>query len=154
MHFLILAILFILVDQGTKALAVSRLGIGGSVPIINDFFYLTYVENRGAAFGILQEKQILFSIITVVVIILLLSLLRKSPRLSFSRASLPYWCYTLILGGSIGNFIDRLRLGYVVDFMDFRFGSYGFPVFNVADMCIVVGTVGFLLLLLLEEHRG
>lgn len=154
MHFLILALLCILADQGTKVLAVSRLGLGGSVSVIDHFFYLTYVENRGAAFGILQEKRILFSIITVVVIILLLNLLRKSPRLFLSRASLPYWCYTLILGGSIGNFIDRMRLGYVVDFMDFRFGSYGFPVFNVADICIVVGTLGFLILLLFEEQRG
>ncbi|MBE3579110.1 signal peptidase II [Caldanaerobacter subterraneus] len=130
----------VFLDQFTKYLAAKYLMPVGSYPVIKHFFHLTYVENRGAAFGMLQNKTLFFIVITVVVGIVLIYSMIKLPENSLYNYTL-----AMILGGAIGNLIDRVRLGYVVDFIDFKF----FPaVFNVADSFIVVGAIilGYLMI--------
>lgn len=140
MYPFLIAGLVVIIDQITKALAVANLKIGESHPIINKFFYLTLVQNTGAAFGLFKNQAAFFIFISVVVIIFMVFFLSK-------RKVVQYLPLALILGGAIGNLIDRLRLGYVIDFLDFRV----WPVFNFADSCISVGT--FLLFLLIIRGR-
>ncbi|WP_407656471.1 signal peptidase II [Massilibacterium senegalense] len=127
----------ILLDQGTKWLIVSKMQYGESIKMIQDFIYITSHRNRGAAFGILQGKMWLFFIITAVVVVAVIFYLqkygRKEPLLGTSLA--------LILGGAIGNFIDRLFRGEVVDFIDVKIFSYDYPIFNIADSALVIGVI-------------
>jgi signal peptidase II len=124
------------VDQWTKQLAVTHLLDSGvrSIPVLGPYIRFTYVENRGAAFGLLQEQTSFFILVGLTVIGVILYSLRQMSR--------PSWILTislgLQLGGAIGNLIDRIRFGYVVDFMDLSV----WPVFNVADSAIVCGVIG------------
>lgn len=111
-----------------------------SITIINHFFFITSHRNRGAAFGILQNEWSFFIVITLVVafgLIYYIWKLRKSAKFYVLALS-------FILGGAIGNLIDRIRYAEVTDFLDFRFGSYQYPVFNVADSAIVIGVATIL----------
>ncbi len=129
----IIIILLIIVDQMTKISIKDYLQTKGSITIIENFFNLTYVENRGAAFGIFQNGQIFFVAIAVIVVIAGLYFLHRAKTTILGKISV-----CMILAGAIGNLIDRIRLGYVIDFFDFRFiWSY---VFNFADVLVVVGT--------------
>ena len=130
-----LTALFILIsDQITKLIIVRNFYLNESLPIINNIFHLTYVKNFGAAFGILTNRRLFFILITILVIIALLILYYQAQE----RGIMVNLALGLGLGGAIGNLIDRVRLGYVIDFLDFRI----WPVFNIADSAIVVG-VGF-----------
>ncbi len=141
----LITIASIILDQITKYLAVINLKDKVSFHIIGDFLRFTYVENRGAAFGMLQNQRWFFIISTTVLTILLIYMIWFNKKIT-NPAKL---VLSLVFGGAMGNFIDRLRLGYVVDFADVRFGKfYNFPVFNVADSCLVVG-IGILILLIL-----
>lgn len=122
-------------DQWTKYLTVEHIKPIGTLPIIPDVFHLTYVENRGAAFSILQGKRLFFVLLTLAVVAVILVLLyRKAKGEPLLRVSL-----IMIAGGAIGNLIDRLVLGYVVDMVDLRIINYA--IFNVADCFVVVGTI-------------
>jgi len=138
----------IVLDQITKKWALSVLKSGSSIKIIKDFLRLSYVENRGAAFGILQNQIVFFVIITFIMIAVLGYIFFKTKNITrLSKLSL-----TLIAGGAIGNLLDRIVLGYVVDFIDVRFGNiYDFPVFNLADSFVVCGT--FLLIVLMLSNK-
>ena len=117
-------------------------------PLIPDVFHLTYLENRGAAFGIFAGKSFfligLTSVILAAILILLLSGRIRQPFLM--------WSLGLIVGGGIGNLIDRIFRQYVIDYLDFRL--INFAVFNFADCCVVVGTALVLIYLVFLEHRG
>ena len=132
----VLIILAIIVaDQLTKYLAVTRLKDIGTIEIVRGVFSLTYVENKGAAFGILQNQRWFFIITTTVVCIAVIYFLVNQSNTSLIlRISL-----SMILGGAIGNFIDRIRFGHVVDMLHFTL--IDFPVFNVADCFVVMGTI-------------
>lgn len=147
---LIVSILIVILDQVTKFFAVKYLK--GNLPksVIGEFFQLAYVENRGAAFGILQDKKIFFVIISLLVVsILVWMIIKHSGEMDiFTRISM-----VMLLGGTIGNFIDRIRQGYVVDFLSFNFGDYSFPVFNVADICIVIGTILLMIMIILDDDK-
>ena len=122
-------------DQLTKWLAVTLLQGNPSVPIIPEVFQLTYLENPGAAFGMLQNNRWVFLIVsTVGILAVLLYLLIKRPTSKLLCLSLSF-----IVGGGIGNMIDRVLLGYVVDFFDFCL--INFAIFNVADCFLVVGII-------------
>lgn len=133
MGLIILAVILI-VDQVTKFWAVNYLKGVGDIPVIQNLFHLTYVENRGAAFGMFQNQRLFFIITTSLVVggiaIYMLKNRNMHPLLKFSLS--------LVLGGAIGNFIDRMRFGYVVDFFHI---VNRWPVFNVADCAIVVGAI-------------
>lgn len=131
-------------DQLAKKYISKSLALGSSIPVIKNIFHLTLVHNTGVAFGLFKNQQVFFIIITSIVILyiaLALFLNRKQNSLS-SRIA-----FGLILGGACGNLFDRLRLGFIVDFFDFRI----WPVFNIADSAITLGI--FLLAILTVAGR-
>ncbi|MCA0988000.1 signal peptidase II [Guptibacillus algicola] len=132
----LIAIGIILFDQWTKWLVVKNMEYGETIKLINDFLYLTSHRNRGAAFGILQGQMIFFYIITVIVIAAVLYYMKQYKHSRFVSVTL-----ALILGGAVGNFIDRIFRGEVVDFVDTYIFSYDFPIFNVADASLVIGVI-------------
>jgi len=137
MIYIIIIFFVTILDQYSKHLAYTKLSIIETVPIINDVFHLTYRQNTGAAFSIFREHQSMLIWITLAVIIFMVFLLAKLINEKTSRIILIG--ISMIMGGAIGNLIDRFRLGYVVDFFDFRL--INFAVFNIADSCIVVGAL-------------
>ncbi len=133
--FLGVAALVIITDQITKRVMEDRLRGQRSIPVIDDILRLTYVQNRGAAFGLLQDQTTFFVLVGVIVVGVIAASYRYLPRSGFML----HLALGLQLGGAIGNLIDRIRQGYVVDFVDFGYHANWWPVFNVADSAIVVG---------------
>jgi len=129
---IILAILFL--DQLTKFVIIKELSLYQSVAVIKDFFYLTLIHNRGAAFGIFQNQFYLFILSALVAIGIISFSLKNNKTKKFSLYN---FSLALILSGALGNLIDRIRFGYVIDFFDFKV----WPVFNVADSAITVGAI-------------
>ncbi|WP_258359356.1 signal peptidase II [Moorella sulfitireducens (nom. illeg.)] len=133
MPFLLLVALVMGLDQLTKYIIRANLQPNESLPVIQSIFHITHVNNPGAAFGLLAHKTPLFITVAVIVVVVILAAYlflppgRMGPRLALA----------LMLGGAMGNLIDRLRFGYVVDFLDFRI----WPVFNLADVAIVGGVI-------------
>ncbi len=139
-----LAGLLILLDQGTKFLIRQT---RPNIQVIPGFFNMTYVENRGAAFGILQGKIWLLIIVSLIAsAIFVFLILRENPERKGFLIAL-----SLILGGTCGNLIDRARLNYVVDFLDFHIKQHHWPSFNIADSAISTG-VGLLIIVTLWEE--
>lgn len=140
--FFTIIIAVLLVDQGTKAAVQMLMYLGESIPVLPPFFYLTYIMNPGAAFGILPDQKVLFITTGLLLVIGVLAGYKKlPPGKKILRIGL-----ALVLGGALGNLVDRLRFGMVVDFLDFRV----WPVFNLADSAIFIG-VCFLAWELLRE---
>lgn len=131
-----IALVVFLLDYVSKKIIERTMEIGEQIPVIGDFFLITSIRNRGAAFGILQEQRLFFLIITVIVVAGIVWYLVRS-RQNGSRLLLI--SLSMVLGGAVGNFLDRALYGEVVDFLQFNFGSYTFPVFNLADTGICVG---------------
>lgn len=130
---IVLIICLVFFDQISKYFVLEKLSKIGSINIIPNIFNFTYVENRGAAFGILQNQKWFFVLVALVVALFILYYLYSNKNISgCTRIGL-----ILILSGAIGNLIDRIRLGFVVDFLDFIV----WPVFNIADICVVIGGV-------------
>lgn len=137
-------LVLVLLDQYTKILAVRHLKDQVDIPIIKDIFELAYVENRGAAFGMLQNKQTFFIITTVLVVAGILWIYHTMPmekKFIPARITLVF-----IVAGAIGNFIDRVSQGFVVDFLYFKL--IDFPVFNVADIYVTCAVVVLAILVL------
>lgn len=136
-----------LIDQISKYLVLELLVEKGSVTVIPHVLDLTYVENRGAAFGILQEHRWVFMVISVVAIALILFYIGKfKPQDKLTVISL-----ALIAGGGVGNMIDRVFRGFVVDFIEATFVK--FYVFNIADSCVTVGCVLLIIAMIVAEVR-
>ena len=146
--FLGLAATVIAADQLTKAWLVSVLGPGESMPIVGDYLRLVHSQNNGALFGLFRESAVLFGLASIVVIGLIVLYHARSGRSRYMSVALG-----LLLGGAIGNLIDRLRLGYVVDFVDLGIGGFRWYTFNVADSAIS-GAIVLLLLSALLTGRG
>lgn len=134
MSFLVWAIILFVVlsDQVSKFLVSQTLRLNESSAVIENFFHLTLVRNTGAAFGIFKNQTLFFIIISFIAVIAILVFI-KSAR---SSSPLRDVGFALMLGGAFGNLIDRFRFGYVIDFLDFRV----WPVFNIADSAITIGT--------------
>lgn len=150
MLYYVIALIVFLLDQGTKYLIATRLELGEQIPVIGNFFLITSHRNRGAAFGILEGQRWLFIIITIIVVIAIIWYMRKA--LKSGQRLLP-WGLSLVLGGAIGNFLDRALMGEVVDFAQFNFGSYTFPIFNIADSSICIGVGLIILDTILDSRR-
>lgn len=134
----------IIVDQLSKVWALSVLRGKQAIAVIPNVFELSYLENRGAAFGILQDRQIFFVLITGAAAVLLTFIYRRIPQ---TKKYIPLRIsYVLIMAGAFGNLIDRVFRGYVVDF--FYFKLIDFPVFNVADIYVTVTMILLLILIL------
>jgi signal peptidase II len=136
----LIAFIVLLLDRYTKRVVAARISLHDSITVIKSIFYITHVENRGAAFGIFNDSPsqwkigllVLFSVVALVIVSTLLW--RSSQTMTASAIGL-----SLILGGALGNLWDRLLSGRVVDFLLVYIGSYQWPAFNVADSAIVVG---------------
>lgn len=134
----------IAIDQLTKYFAWTNLRGSLGIPIIKGVFELQYLENRGAAFGILQNRQIIFLLITVIAAVILSYIYIRIPE---EKKYTPLRiCYVLLMAGAIGNMIDRAIRGYVVDF--FYFKLIDFPIFNMADIYVTVTMILLLILIL------
>lgn len=137
---LIVFLVTLLLDQITKMMA-SGLPLSQKMVFIPEFFSITYVQNTGAAWSILEGKMLFFYFITMIAFVLMILYfrsLREDQMLSKIGV-------IVMISGTVGNFIDRLFLGYVRDFLDFIIFGYDFPVFNVADMCLCIG-IAFVIL--------
>ncbi len=145
MGYLVAAGAVFLIDQTTKAWAVSRLRFGGDMEIIPGFLNFIYATNTGVAFSMLDDHGETgrwgLSVVAFIAATLVLYFFWKTPR-SDDRI---LGALALLLAGIVGNVVDRARLGFVIDFIDVQFGSWHYPTFNVADMAIVTGA-GLLIL--------
>jgi len=142
----------LLLDQGTKYLVDSRFAYGESISLLDNFFHLTYVRNKGAAFGILANSSFRIPFFILVSLVALGGILWYLRRVS-EQQRLIHWALALIFSGALGNLIDRVRLGEVIDFLDAHWYQYHWPAFNVADSAITIG-VGLLLLDIWREERA
>ncbi|WMJ23115.1 signal peptidase II [Paludicola sp. MB14-C6] len=141
------SLLIIGLDQLFKELAIIYLSPIATHPIIEDIFHLTYVENKGAAFGIMQGKKIfLIGVTFLVIIAAIVFILMNKVKSNFFL-----WSLALIIGGGVGNLIDRAFRGFVVDYLDVRL--INFAVFNFADCCVVVGTILVMIYLIFFEGK-
>ncbi len=136
-YWIFLSVLFVFLDQLSKMIVVDKMAINDSIVLIPRFFSLSHVRNTGAAFGILSNQRWIFMIFTAIVLIAaVVALCSGRVKNHWGIISL-----SLIIGGGIGNMIDRIVLGEVVDFFAFNFWGYQFAVFNVADIFVCCGTV-------------
>lgn len=129
------AFFVIIIDQIIKFTIVSNFKLYGSMEIIKNFFSLTYIKNTGAAWGLFQDNQILFAILGLLASIFIYLILVNGSKLN----NLEEVSYGLLIGGIIGNAIDRVLRAGVIDYLDFNIFGYNFPIFNLADICIIVG---------------
>ncbi|TVY09579.1 signal peptidase II [Paenibacillus cremeus] len=144
MRYYVYALIVLLLDQASKWMIVNRLMLGESRSVIGEFFQITSHRNRGAAFGILQNQRWFFIVITLAVALGIIWYLRKTMK--EGKQLLPV-ALSLLLGGALGNFIDRAFFGEVVDFLQLRFQfnlfgkavDYTYPIFNLADSAICIG---------------
>ena len=134
-HVLIFSIAFliILIDQISKFIIRNSMHLSQSIPVIKNIFHITYIHNFGAGFGILQQQKLFLILISAIVVCIILfysKKIGKKERLLQSIAG-------IVLGGTIGNLIDRIIYGYVIDFLDFRI----WPIFNIADSAVTIGVI-------------
>jgi len=147
MPYLLTILLCVAADQAVKYYVVTHLALYESAPLLPGLVELYYIRNTGGGFSILSGHTWLLTLLTAAVMVVVAVLL---VRRTFPHP-LAMWTLTAILGGGLGNLIDRVRLGYVVDMFNFQFISY--PVFNVADILVVCGTIGFAAYYLLLHDR-
>jgi len=145
----LVALFVVILDQLTKWWIVSEMTLGERIPIIENFLYITSHRNQGAAWGILQGQMTFFYIVTVFVVIFIVYYIQKYGKEN------PFFGYTLgiLLGGAIGNFIDRLFRKEVVDFIDVYPFGYNFPIFNVADSALTIGVLLMIIYILFIEGK-
>lgn len=150
MYYYVLSLLIILLDQWTKWLIVKSMEIGESVPVIDNLFHITSHRNRGAAWGMLEGQFWLFYLITAIVVVGIIYFMQKEakgkPLMKISLA--------VLLGGALGNFIDRLFRGEVVDFVQTFIFNYRFPIFNIADAALTIGVILLFAAMLIEDRKG
>ena len=145
--------LLVTIDQLAKFYVHTQFRLGESIPVVSGFFNLTYVRNFGAAFGFLANshpsfREIFFLSMPPVALIIILVILRGVS----DRDTKQILALSSIFGGAIGNYIDRLRFRYVIDFLDFHIGGkWSWPAFNIADSAIVGGVAMLLILMFLEK---
>lgn len=148
MIYLILLVAVIGSDQLLKYWTVSHLALGQVKPLVPHFMSLTYLQNNGAAWNILAGRQAFFLILTPLVMAILAYLLYRAPRKQYFYA----FGLTLMLAGALGNFIDRLCLGYVVDMLQLTW--FNFPIFNLADTALTIGIILIFIDLIFIDEKG
>jgi len=155
--YLLLALIscaLVALDQLTKMYVHTEFALGETYPVINNFFSFTYVRNPGAAFGFLRDapvnlRTVFFLVTPPIAMIIIVSILRGID----SSDKVQVLALSSIFGGALGNYIDRLRFGFVIDFLDFHYkNQWNYPAFNIADSAIV-GGVGVLVWLMFKEGK-
>jgi len=146
MIWIIIAALVIVIDRISKYIIESNVEYGQMISVIDNIFYITHHQNKGAAWGILQNGRIFFIILTPIIAVAIIYFIFK-PESKFLKLALSF-----VLGGAAGNYIDRVLKGEVTDFLQVFIGTYPFPIFNIADSSIVLGTI-LLAIYLLFMHK-
>jgi len=147
----VIAVMILIFDQITKYLAVKHLKGKDVITIIDNMLEFSYVENYGAAFGILQNRKYFFIFMTSLVIVAIFVILVNNYNYLNKPMKV---ALAMLVGGSLGNLIDRIRLGYVIDFISVKFGnSYNFPVFNIADSFIVIATILIVYMVIFNKYE-
>lgn len=145
---ILISILVLIIDIISKQLVLNLMIEYQSINIIPGFFNLTLAKNTGIAFSFLEGKLPLIIIMTMIIIFIILKYLKLASLNKYESI-----CYGLIVGGAIGNLLDRIIYHYVIDFLDFKIFNYSFPIFNLADTAIVIGVILLIILSLIEESR-
>lgn len=146
--YIVTFLIIVIGDQLSKMLVSSALILGQSETIIENFFYYTYSHNQGAAWGILSGHVSLFIIIAFIALGAMIYYFSKTSK----QEKLTRYGIVLVFAGAVGNIIDRIALGYVRDFIDFVIFGYDFPVFNIADMAVVIGVGLIIVEIFFEEY--
>ncbi len=142
----------VLLDQATKQVVLRTMDLYESIPVINGLFNLTHIHNPGGAFGFmasgdLRLRNFLFLGVSIFALLMIVFFYKKTPgSYRFLAGSL-----SMIFGGAVGNIIDRIRLGEVIDFLDLYIGNYHWPAFNVADSAITIGITIFIVHILFKK---
>lgn len=144
-----ISLLFVVIDQVVKILVINKMALQQSITIINNFFNITYVRNTGAAWSILSGNVLLLIMISVLALVTIYYYLIKDKDLN----KIDIVSYSMLVGGIIGNLIDRIVHGYVIDYLDFTIFNYNFPIFNIADTLIVISIIIIGISLIVGEYR-
>lgn len=146
---IIYSIIFFILDLISKVIVNAFLGLTESITVINNFFYLTNVHNLGAAWSLFSGQRILLIVIGMAALFFIFRWIND-----FKNNNKNIWAFSLLISGLLGNLFDRIIYGYVRDFLDFRFGSYNYPVFNLADTFIFCGVILLILAIIKGEENG
>lgn len=144
-----ISLLSVVIDQVVKILVINKMALQQSITIINNFFNITYVRNTGAAWSILSGNVLLLIMISVLALVTIYYYLIKDKDLN----KIDIVSYSMLIGGIIGNLIDRIVYGYVIDYLDFKIFNYNFPIFNIADTLIVISIIIIGISLIVGEYR-
>ena len=145
----ITAIIIFIIDQISKVTISSYIGLNSSVRVIKNFFYLTYTNNTGASFGILKNSRVVLIVLSIIALVILLRYISTFKETKYNILGLGF-----LMGGIIGNLLDRVLFGYVRDFLNFYIIGYDFPVFNIADIFIVLGVFILIISILKGEDSN
>ena len=144
----IIAFFFFMFDFFSKMIITNTISLNKSIKVIDNFFYLTYTKNTGAAWSILKDQRILLLIISVFVLFIINKIMNKEELSKVESLS-----YGMIIGGIVGNLVDRLFFSGVIDFLDFKIFGYNYPIFNFADTFIVIGVLLMIYLTIKKEKK-
>ena len=134
---LIITLVCMLIDQIIKIFVMAKMSLNSSLVVIKNFFSLTYVENDGAAWSIFSGNRVFLIVISVLAIILIYFYFIKNNDIkNFELIN-----YSILIGGIMGNLLDRIKFGKVIDYLDFNLFGYNYPIFNFADICIVISII-------------
>lgn len=140
-YLLVISFLLVIIDQVIKSIIIQKMDFNQSISVIKNFFSLTLIKNEGVAFGLLDKMpEVTFTLSFCIVIIIFIEVLKKK---NFTKMQIIY--ISMIVGGAIGNLIDRLRYSVVIDYLDFKIFGYNFPIFNFADTLIVIGVIIYII---------
>lgn len=146
---LILSTLLMFIDQLIKYFVIHNLELYKSIKLIPNFFYITFVKNDGAAFSILSGNRWLLIAIGIIALMFMIKLIITDKKIT----KLDVVSYSLVIGGILGNLVDRVLYGSVIDYLDFYLFGYNAPVFNFADSCIVIGAIIIICVLIKEGNN-
>lgn len=146
---LILSTLLMFIDQLIKYFVIHNLELYKSIKLIPNFFYITFVKNDGAAFSILRGNRWLLIAIGIIALMFMIKLIIMEKKIT----KLDVVSYSLVIGGILGNLVDRILYGSVIDYLDFYLFGYNAPVFNFADSCIVIGAIIIICVLIKEGNN-
>lgn len=144
-----LSFIIVIIDQLIKMIILNHVDLNETINIIDNFFAITNVKNIGAAFSILSGNRLFLILISFLALIIIYYYLLKNKNLK----KIEIVTYFLLIGGIIGNLVDRIVYGYVIDYLEFNLFNYNFPIFNFADICIVIGCLLLGLITIKEEIK-
>lgn len=147
--YLLLILSIVSIDQISKYVITTHIVLNSQTEIIHNFFNITYVRNYGAGFSILQNQTYLFYVIGIVAIVVVGYMLLKDKSNTLNKSA-----YLMIIGGTIGNLVDRFAHVYVIDFLSFKIFGYDFPVFNFADCFLTIGCFILILSIIFEGKHA